>query len=65
MPIVNIKMLDKGRTLEQKREMVKQITDTLVNILGTKRENVKIVIEEIPISNYATDGVLYIDKEGK
>ncbi len=62
MPIINIKMLDKGRTVEQKRELVEKITDICVETLETKRENVTITIDEMPLTNYARGGKLYSDQ---
>lgn len=64
MPIVTIRMLA-GRTPEVKQEMVKRMTEVLVETIGTKTENVSIVIEDMDPNNYAKAGVLYSKKEGK
>lgn len=46
MPIVFVYMLE-GRGLEQKRSMVKGITDAIVSSLGVKPEQVRVVVREI------------------
>ena len=60
MPIVQIEML-KGRTLQQKREMVQQVTDVLVDTIQCKRDAVTIVIREMEQENLAKAGVLHSD----
>ncbi|MCR4431149.1 MAG: 4-oxalocrotonate tautomerase [Tepidanaerobacteraceae bacterium] len=60
MPIVQIEMLS-GRTLEQKREMVKEVTETLVKTIKCRPEAVKIIIREMEKQNYAENGKLYME----
>jgi len=57
MPLVNIKMLE-GRTLEQKKELVKKVTQAIVEATGATPEGVSIVIEEMPKHHFARAGVL-------
>ena len=47
MPYVNVKITRDGVTPEQKRQIVEDITNSLVNTLGKKPEHVHIVIDEI------------------
>ncbi len=61
MPIVQIEMFE-GRTLEQKREMAKEVTQALARTVYCQPEAVKIVIREIKKENLAEDGLLYCDK---
>lgn len=61
MPIVTVKMLE-GRTTEQKKEMVKKVTDAIVETTGAPAERVSIVIEEMPKTHFATAGVLASEK---
>lgn len=60
MPIVQIEIL-KGRTLQQKRAMVQQVTDVLVDTIQCKRDAVTIVIREMDQENLAKAGVLHSD----
>ena len=63
MPIVSIKIA-KGRTTDQKRHLVKAITDSVVSILDVKPEWVSVLFEEFDRENWATGGELHIDKFG-
>lgn len=63
MPIVSIKMA-KGRTVEQKRALVKAVTDSIVSVLDVKPEWVSVLIEEFDRENWSTGGELHVDKFG-
>lgn len=60
MPVVQIEMI-KGRTLQQKRDMVQKVTDVLVETIQCKKEAVTIVIREVDKENIAKAGVLHSD----
>lgn len=62
MPFISVKMLE-GRSKEQKRELVKSITDAVVDICGVKPEGTMVVIEEYPRDHWATGGVLISERE--
>ena len=62
MPLIQVTMLE-GRSPEQKRKMVDRITTAVVEELGTKREAVTITIVDVPPSNYASGGVLVLDRK--
>jgi 4-oxalocrotonate tautomerase len=55
----------KGRPIEQKRKLVRAITDVIVNVLDVKPEWVTVLIEEFERENWATGGELHLDKFGK
>jgi len=57
MPYVNIQ-ITKGATREQKSLLVKEVTDTLVRVLGKKPEHTHIVIQEINEENWGFAGML-------
>jgi len=57
MPVVIVKMWE-GRTLDQKRGIVKGITDTFVNVAKTTPDAVTVILEEYPKSNWAKGGKL-------
>lgn len=63
MPIVTIQIA-KGRSIDQKRNLVKAITDSVALILDVKPEWVSVLIEELDRENWATGGELHIDKFG-
>ena len=59
MPYVNIKVTDEGVTMEQKRKLIKGVTDLLVNILDKNPETTHIVIDEVPVANWGVRGEQY------
>ena len=61
MPYVNI-VLKEGRTVEQKRELVKAVTDAFVRSINVKPESLHIVVHDEPAHNIASGGVLLSDK---
>lgn len=61
MPIVTIKMIE-GRTDEQKRNLVEQVTTAVSETVNAPKENVSIIIEEMKKEHYATGGVRVSDK---
>jgi 4-oxalocrotonate tautomerase len=54
----------KGRTLEQKRELVRRITEVTVEVFEVAPETVTIRIEEGDKENFAKAGVLASDRDG-
>ena len=62
MTIVQIDMLQ-GRTVEQKREMVKKLTDVIVETANCPPQAVTIVIREMSEENLGTAGMLRVDKQ--
>ena len=57
MPYVNIQII-RGATREQKAQLVKDITDSLVRVLGKKPEHTHIVIQEINEEDWGFSGLL-------
>ncbi|NOX32605.1 MAG: 4-oxalocrotonate tautomerase family protein [Deltaproteobacteria bacterium] len=64
MPIITVKIA-KGRSVTQKRELVKAITEVIVKTLDVKKEWVSVLIDEFDRENWATGGKLHLDKFGK
>ena len=62
MPILQVEIL-KGRTVEQKREMVRKVTDAVTETLNCPKEAVSIIIREMECENYAKAGVLKVDSK--
>ena len=62
MPILQVEIL-KGRTVEQKREMVRKVTDAITETLNCPQEAVSIVIREIELENFAKAGILKADSK--
>jgi 4-oxalocrotonate tautomerase len=62
MPEVYVHAVE-GRSIEQKRALVKEITDSVVRHFGVEPENVMVQIVESPKINKAKGGVLFSDRE--
>ncbi|MEL7314743.1 MAG: 2-hydroxymuconate tautomerase [Cyanobacteria bacterium J06559_3] len=60
MPYVNIQ-ITKGATRAQKSELVKDVTDSLVRVLGKSPEHIHVVIQEIEEENWGFSGLLTDD----
>ncbi len=58
MLYVNIRITKDGVTAAQKRQMVEEITQTLVRVLGKKPEHTHIIIDEIEPENWGFAGML-------
>jgi 4-oxalocrotonate tautomerase len=58
MPYVNVKITRDGVTREQKAAIVREITDTLVRVLGKRPEHTHIVIDEVDTDNWGFAGML-------
>ena len=61
MPFITVQ-LAKGHSIEKKRQLVKALTETLINTLGAKPEWITIYIDEFERENWAVGGQLHIDK---
>ncbi len=57
MPYVNVQILQ-GASRTQKAQLVKDITDSLVRVLGKKPEHTHVVIQEIADENWGFSGLL-------
>ena len=60
MPFVNVQ-ITRGATREQKSNIVRDITNSLVGELGKKPEHIHVVIQEIEESNWGFAGLLTDD----
>ena len=63
MPIIKVEML-KGRSLEQKRAIARELTQGFVRACGAKPESIWIVMDEVDKENWAAGGELLSDKSG-
>ncbi|MGH2960781.1 MAG: 2-hydroxymuconate tautomerase [Solirubrobacterales bacterium] len=62
MPVVTIQLWE-GRTLDQKRRLVRAVTDAMVEHAGARHDALHVVIQEIPKENWARAGVLGCDRD--
>jgi 4-oxalocrotonate tautomerase len=63
MPTIRVELFE-GRTPEQKRNLVKAITQACVETIGSKPESVDILLFDMKPENWATGGELWSEKKG-
>lgn len=64
MPFVIVEMWE-GRTVDQKRKLVKAITEAMVAHADCKPEHLHVVIHDTPKDSWGRNGVLGIDTKEK
>ncbi|MDC1184161.1 2-hydroxymuconate tautomerase family protein [Gammaproteobacteria bacterium] len=64
MPIIRVEMFT-GRTDEQKKILVKELTDSFIKSCGGNREAVDVIITDIEQKNWGKAGELYSNKINK
>ena len=60
MPVIQV-TISQGRSVEQKRELVKILTRETARIMKTDEEKVRILIYEISRENWGNAGILGVD----
>ncbi len=62
MPIVQIDLLE-GRTIEQKRALVEKVTEAVAETVNCPKENVTIILRDMPTYNLGKAGKLRYDQD--
>lgn len=60
MPYINVQ-ITRGATREQKSQLVAEMTQTLVTVLGKRPEHIHIVIQEVDDDDWGYSGMLTSD----
>jgi len=60
MPVIQI-TISQGRSVEQKRELIRVLTRETARIMNTTEEKVRILIYEVSKENWGNAGVLGLD----
>ena len=58
MPTYHVEMIE-GRTIEQKRKLVQEITRVSVEVLGGSPDSVDVLIGDVKPENWAPGGKLW------
>jgi len=56
MPFINIKITDDKVTSEQKEQLIKGVTQVMVDVLGKNPERTFVVIDEVNTDNWGIGG---------
>lgn len=57
MPYVNIKITREGATAQQKAELIRGVTDVLVNVLSKSPNTTFVVIDEVEMEDWGIGGL--------
>lgn len=61
MPLVHIELIE-GRSREQLRNMVQDVTEAIAKNTGAPKEHIHVVLSEMAKEHYAVGGVLKADE---
>jgi len=61
MPLIQVQMFS-GRTPEQKRNLVRALTDAFVQTAGSTVDAVDVILTDVEKSDWAQGGELFSDK---
>jgi 4-oxalocrotonate tautomerase len=62
VPVVTVQMFE-GRTIDQKRRLVKAITDAMVEHADARPDGLHVVLHEVSKENWGRAGVLGSDRK--
>lgn len=65
MPFINVKVIENQITLEKKKELVAELTDLIVKVMGREREYTVITIDELKEYQWAIGGVTLDESSNK
>jgi 4-oxalocrotonate tautomerase len=57
MPYINVRILKDGVTKEQKAQVIKEITETMVRVLNKDPQKTHVVIDEVDLDNWGFAGL--------
>ena len=62
MPIISVQMLE-GRSVDQKRRLVRELTDAFVRTCGGEASAVRVLIRDVAKTDWAVGGELVADRD--
>lgn len=65
MPFVNLKIVKNQVTSEKRKELIRGLTDLIVNIMGRERELTVITVDELEATQWAIGGVTLDENESE
>jgi len=61
MPLIQVQMFT-GRTPQQKRDLVRALTDAFVETAGSTPESIDVILTDVEPSEWAQGGTLFSEK---
>jgi 4-oxalocrotonate tautomerase len=65
MPYVNVRITREGATAEQKEEVIRRMTQVLVDVLGKNPETTVVVVDEVETDNWGIGGTTVTKRRRK
>ena len=65
MPYVNVRITKEGATQEQKAEVIRRMTQVLVDVLNKNPETTVVVIDEVEADNWGIGGITVTERRRK
>lgn len=65
MPYVNVRITREGATPAQKEEVIRRVTQVLVDVLGKNPETTVVVIDEVETDNWGIAGIPVTERRRK
>lgn len=62
MPLIQIS-IGEGRTDDQVRDLVTELTDATVKAIGARRESVSVIVTQVAGTHWANGGMTLADKK--
>jgi 4-oxalocrotonate tautomerase len=56
MPFITVQLIE-GRSVEQKHDLIKEISEAAIRVLDADPDNVRIVINEVTADDWGVGGV--------
>jgi 4-oxalocrotonate tautomerase len=64
MPLVEVTLVE-GRSPEQLRTLISRLTTAVVDSVGAPKENVRVVLREVPATHWAAGDVTIEERRGQ
>ena len=61
MPVIHVQSVSRP-TKEQKAQLVREITETMVRVLGSNPDKTHIIIEDVSPESWGNNGILVADR---
>lgn len=61
MPIISV-VIAEGRTVEKRKKLISALTNATVDAFEVRPEQVRVILHEIPLENYAVAGLTFAEK---
>lgn len=61
MPVIQVQTVSRP-TKEQKAQLVREFTETMVRVMGSSPDKTHIIIQDVPPESWGNNGILIADR---